>query len=95
MRKNTGIKIHTQPLASGDSLTVDVIGDKDTNIINGQTFTFASDGAVTSKFINTLNTSVDNRTEEISIKLTFSAGSVYVKRVDLFGEPERDYYAER
>ena len=90
----TAVKVFTEPLVSGDSLTVDIIGDANTSIISAQTFTFASDGAKTSKLINTLNTSVDNRTDEVVIQLTFTAGVVKVKRVELYGEPEREYYSQ-
>mgnify|MGYP001568243780 CR=1 FL=1 len=92
--KILGCKVFTEPLASGDSLTVDVIGDAGTSIISAQTFTFAADGAKVSKLINTLNTSVDNRTDEVSIKLTFTAGAVKIKRFELYGEPEREYYTQ-
>lgn len=90
----TAVKVFTEPLISGDSLTVDVYGDLNTAIISAQTFTFASDGAKSTKFINTLNTSVDNRTDEVVIQFTFTAGVVKVKRIELYGEPEREYFSQ-
>jgi hypothetical protein len=90
--KIVGVKIVTKALASGDSLTVNVMNEAGTNIITG-TFSYTQDGAVGSKKIWTLSTA-SVLADQIIIQLAFT-GAVKIKRIDVFGELWPITYSEK
>lgn len=73
-----------EPLASGDSLNLDLQSDADTSVTDYGTASFAVDGAIRYKkfFASTPITS-----DQIKLKLNFDAGNVKIKRIDIYGEP--------
>lgn len=81
------LKVTTETLASGDSLTVSLkTKSGGSEILKTTTFTFAADGAKTSKLFPIDGTITD----QVQYQITFTAGNVQVKSIELFGEPQEE-----
>lgn len=71
------------PLASVDSFSVSLLKDENTAAIATGTATFAADGAIRRKPMFSNNPV--QMEEQLSIKMTWNAGTVKVKRIDVYG----------
>lgn len=85
------LKVVTEPLASGDVLTLSLkSASGGTEMLDATTFTFASGGAKTTK-----NLSISGKiVNQIQLALTFTTGAVKVKSVEIFGEPVAELFTE-
>jgi hypothetical protein len=72
-----------EPLASGDSISVGVFKDEDTVVKSFGTASYAVDGAIRRK---SLDASIYCE-DQLSLLLTYTAGSVKVKAIEVYGEP--------
>jgi len=85
------LKIYTEPLASGDTLTLSLISaDSGDELLNAKTFSYASDGAKTTKNLPISGKVVN----QVQLSATFTAGNVKIKSFELYGEPMAEIYAE-
>ncbi len=85
------LKIITDTLASGDSLTLSLKSvSGGTELLDATTFTYSADGAKKTK-----NLPISGKiTDQFQLTITFTAGAVKVKEVQLFGEPMSELYSE-
>ncbi len=85
------LKVTTDPLASGDSLTLSLKSSASgSELLTATTFTYSSDGAKVSKKLPIGGDIVD----QIQFAVTFTAGVVAVRKIELYGEPLPEEYAE-
>lgn len=87
------IRVVTEPLATNDSLTVQVIGKADENTpYDIGTMVFSTDGAILSKeFFSKDFTTEPPYVTEMQIALKFVLGNVKVRRVDCIFETAPEY----
>jgi len=74
--------IFGEPLASGDSLNVDLQADEDTSATDYGTISFATHGATRKKSIISPKTNVDN----LKMILNFNGGNVKIKQINVYGD---------
>lgn len=84
------LKVYTEPLADGDSLAVNVYAENGVTAILSKTFTYAADGAKSSKKFPITAAFMN----QIQVALTFTAGAVKVKGFELYGVPVDELYAQ-
>lgn len=73
-----------EPLASGDSFSLGAFKDQDTAATTFGTATFAANGAIRRKSMYPTNSLTVE--DQFSILLTFTAGAVKVKAIEVYGE---------
>ena len=73
-----------EPLASGDSLNIDLQSDEDVAATDWGTMSFASHGAV--QRVNLKNTK--RKVENLKIIFNFNGGNVKIKRINVYGTRE-------
>jgi len=77
------IKIMTEPLASGDSISVTLHSSSSGTALSTGTFTHTADGAKTKKILP-----VDGKIiNQAQLQITIEAGNPKIKSVEIFGEP--------
>lgn len=80
-----------EPLASGDSMSIQLKSDEDTGVIETTpahlTATYANDGAIRRKAMRVKGFTAD---EQLSLTINFTAGAVKIKRIEVFGSPIPD-----
>lgn len=74
--------IFGEPLASGDSLNIDVQTDEDNAATDWGTYSFAKHGAKKRVDLYKQKTGVDN----LKIFLNFTAGNVKIKQINIYGD---------
>lgn len=89
--KISGIKLLGKALMAGASITIKVQDEAGSDIISGQ-YSFAKDGAKSSKFISRKAGTAKPIADQIIITAT-TTGNVGIKRIDLYGEKIEDFYA--
>jgi hypothetical protein len=75
-----------EPLASGDSIEIDLQSDNDTSEVVWNTWSFTADGAIRRKR-KTAALGVKFTSDLIKIKFRFTGGAVKVKKIELYGDP--------
>ena len=85
------LKVVTEPLASGDSLTLSLISaNGGTEMLDATTFTYSADGAKTTK-----NFSISGRiVNQFQLAATFTAGDVKIKSIEIYGEAMSELFTE-
>lgn len=77
-----------EPLASGDSMSIQLKTDEDTTAIEATasalTASYATDGAIRRKSMKVTGFTAD---EQISVVVNFVAGACKIKRIEVFGSP--------
>jgi hypothetical protein len=83
----TGVSlIFGEPLASGDSVEIDLQSDADTTEVVWNTWTFSADGAVRRKYkAGALGVTLS--TDVLKIKIRFTGGAVKIKGIEIYGNP--------
>lgn len=71
-----------EPMASGDSLNIDVKSDEDTSASDWGTMSYAIEGAVRTKRLSNRYTA-----ENLKLVFNFNGGNVKIKKVIVYGEP--------
>ena len=75
-----------EPMASGDSLNIDVKSDEDTSATDWGTMSFAADGAVRTKLM--VSSGATNYiAENLKLIFNFNGGNVKIKKVMVYGDP--------
>ncbi len=74
--------IFGEPLASGDTLNVDLQTDEDTVATDYGTIDFATSGAIRRKSIFSTKNNVDN----LKLILNFNGGNVKIKQINVYGD---------
>lgn len=72
------------PLASGDSISLSLLKDEDTPAVDFGTASFAVDKAIRRKRLNSAITA----DEQVSLKLTYTAGAPKLKTIKVYGTPK-------
>lgn len=70
------------PLASGDTINIDMQTDEDTIATDYGTISFAKDGAIRRKSIFASKNNVDN----LKMIFNFNGGNIKIKQIDVFGD---------
>lgn len=84
------LKVITEPLASGDSLTLSLKSvSGGSELLDATTFTYSVDGAKTTKNLPISGKIVN----QFQLAITFTAGTVMVKEIQLFGEPLEELWS--
>ncbi len=75
-----------EPLASGDTLGVGIFTDEDTSVFSYGSVSFSSTKTTRSKtFVPATLAATAN--DHFSLKLTYTAGQVKIKKIEFFGDP--------
>jgi hypothetical protein len=82
------IKIKTEQLASGDSISVNLYNKSSGSSLGSGTFTYTTDGNKSSKVIP-INGVITN---QIQLATTIVGGDPKIKSLDVFGEPLSELY---
>lgn len=79
--------IFGEPLASGDSVSIQLKKDEDTAVTPTTALpaTYADDGAIRRKRMKVINFTVE---DQLSLVVNFVGGAVKIKRIDVFGAPK-------
>jgi len=75
--------IFGEPLATGDTLNVDVQTDEDNVATDYGTISFTANGAIRKKSIFKPKTKVDN----LKMILNFNGGNIKIKQINVYGDP--------
>lgn len=78
--------IFGEPLASGDSLNIDLRSDEDTSAVDFGTISYASQGAVRSHRL--ISTGKHSGYENLKIILNFNGGAVKIKKIKVYADPQ-------
>ena len=73
-----------EPMASGDSLNIDLRADEDVSATDWGTMSYAVEGAIRKKFI-TKETGGEFEAENFKMILNFNGGAVKIKKIDVWG----------
>ena len=78
-----------EPLASGDSMSIQLKSDEDTAVTPATALaaTYADDGAIRRKRVKVINYIAES---QLSLVINFVAGAVKIKRIDIYGSPKAD-----